>query len=80
MGKSKKSRGSSDNSEQYIITARNLARKGKTNKKLKLNPLASKYESSENTKLKEKASNMIKLHPKGTGYKYRKNKVNTTSS
>ena len=54
MGKSKKSRSKTDNSEQYIITARNLARKGKTNKKLKLNPLASKYESSENTKLKEK--------------------------
>ena len=32
MKKKKKSRSKTDNSEQYIITARNLARKGKTNK------------------------------------------------
>ena len=78
MGKGKSSRSKADNSEQYIITARNLARKGKTNKKLKSNPLASKYESSENTKLKEHALNMTKLHPKGTGYKYRKNNTSKT--
>lgn len=73
MGKSKGKGNRIDGSAQYSITAKNLARKGKTNKKLKLNPLASKYETTENNKLKEQALEMIKKHPKGTGYKYRKN-------
>ena len=71
MGKSK-GKNRTDGSDQYSVTARNLARKGKTNKKLKRNPLASKYETAENNKLKEQALEMIKKHPKGTGYKYRK--------
>lgn len=71
MGKSK-GKNRADGSDQYSVTARNLARKGKTNKKLKRNPLASKYETAENNKLKEQALEMMKKHPKGTGYKYRK--------
>lgn len=71
MGKSK-GKNRTDNSTQYMKTAKNLAKKGKTNKKLRLNPAASKYETSENNKIKERALEMMKAHPKGTGRRSKK--------
>lgn len=43
------------NDSQYIATQQNLDKKGKTNKKLKLNPQASKFLTSIGKELKEKA-------------------------
>ena len=53
MGKKKGSSGSGE--AQYSITQRNLDNKGKTNKKLKRNSMASKYLTSFGKELKEKA-------------------------
>lgn len=51
-----KRRGKSGSGEkQYSITQANLDRKGKTNKKLKRNPMASKYLTPKGKELKEKA-------------------------
>ena len=54
MGK-KKGGAHSGNDSQYITTQANLDRKGKTNKKLKRNPQASKFLSAIGKELKEKA-------------------------
>lgn len=71
-----KGKGKKENTEsRFIATAKNLAKKGKTNKKLKKNPMASKYETSENKRITEEAEKYAKAHPKGTGYKYRKLKA-----
>ena len=49
----KKRKGKSGSGEgQYTITQRNLDNKGKTNKKLKLNPMAMKYLSIKGKELK----------------------------
>lgn len=65
--------GSSHNGEaHYSITQRNLDNKGKTNKKLKRNPLATKYLTPKGKEIKEAAAAFAAEHPKGTGYKYRK--------
>lgn len=49
-----KRKGKSGSGEaQYTITQRNLDKKGKTNKKLKRNPLASKYLTPKGKELKE---------------------------
>lgn len=49
----KRRKGKSGNGEaQYTITQRNLDNKGKTNKKLKLNPMAMKYLSIKGKELK----------------------------
>lgn len=73
MAKKKKT-ASAGNEMTFIKTAINLARKGKTNKKLKRNPLAMKYETADNIKVSENAKAFVMAHPKGTGYKYKKNK------
>ena len=58
---------------QYSITQHNLDKKGKTNKKLKRNPMATKYLTLAGRELKDKAVAVMKEHPAGTGKKYRKN-------
>jgi hypothetical protein len=68
-----KRKGKSGSGEaQYTITQKNLDEKGKTNKKLKRNPMASKYLSAKGKELIEAAAAFAKAHPKGTGKKYRK--------
>lgn len=58
---------------QYSITQHNLDKKGKTNKKLKRNPMAAKYLTPAGRELKDRAAAVMKEHPAGTGKKYRKN-------
>ena len=49
-----KRKGKSGNGEgHYLITQLNLDKKGKTNKKLKRNPMASKYLTAKGKELKE---------------------------
>ena len=66
----KRKKGKSGNGEsQYLITQLNLDRKGKTNKKLKRNPLAQKNLTPRGRELKEAAAEYAKLHPPGSGKK-----------
>ena len=51
MAKRKVKSGSGE--AQYSITQRNLDKKGKTNKKLRLNPQAAKFLTAEGKRLKE---------------------------
>ena len=51
MAKRKGKSGSGEG--QYVITQANLDKKGKTNKKLKRNPMASKYLTARGKELKE---------------------------
>ena len=68
-----KRRGASHSGEaQYSKTQANLDRKGKTNKKLKMNTMASKYLTPKGKEIKEAAATFAKEHPKGTGKKHRK--------
>lgn len=60
---------------QFSVTQFNLDKKGKTNKKLKSNPMASKYLSVRGKELKDAAAEYAKAHPKGSGRKYRKSEV-----
>lgn len=70
-------KGSSGSGEgQYAKTAANLARKGKTNKKLKSNPQAAKYENSENNSIREKAKQFFLAHKPGTGRRAKKHNAN----
>lgn len=69
MAKRKGSSGSGEG--QYTITQANLDRKGKTNKKLKRNPQASKYLTPKGKELKEKAEAYAKEYFK-KGRRYRK--------
>lgn len=69
MAKGKRSSGSGE--AQYSITQMNLDRKGKTNKKLKSNPMASKYLTPTGKQLKEQAEAYAKEHFK-KGRRYRK--------
>lgn len=70
MAKRKKGKsGSGEN--QYTTTQFNLDRKGKTNKKLKRNPMASKYLTAKGKELKEAAAAFAKEHPAGSGRKHR---------
>lgn len=59
------------NEGQFSITQANLDKKGKTNKKLKRNPMATKYLTSTGKELKEKAEAFAKEHFK-KGRKYNK--------
>lgn len=68
MAKRKKGKSGSGES-QYLITQLNLDRKGKTNKKLKRNPLAQKNLTPRGRELKEAAAEYVKLHPPGSGKK-----------
>ena len=70
MAKRKKGKSGSGES-QYTITQFNLDRKGKTNKKLKRNPMASKYLTAKGKELKEAAAAFAKEHPAGSGRKHR---------
>ena len=54
MAKRKGKSGSGEG--QYAITQANLDRKGKTNKKLKRNPMAAKYLTPKGKELKEAAA------------------------
>ena len=59
-----KRKGSSGSGEaQYTITQINLDKKGKTNKKLKMNTQASKYLTARGKELKEAAAAYAKEHP-----------------
>lgn len=63
-----KRRGASHSGEaQYANTQRNLDKKGKTNKKLKRNPLATKYLTPKGKEIKEAAATYMKEHPAGSG-------------
>lgn len=74
----KRRKGKSGNGEaQYSRTQHNLDNKGKTNKKLKRNPMASKYLTAKGKELKEAAAEYVKAHPKGSG---RRNKKVVTAS
>ena len=67
-----KRKGSSGSGEaQYSKTQANLDRKGKTNKKLKRNPQASKYLTPKGRELKEAAEKLLKETFK-KGRRYRK--------
>ena len=70
MAKRKGKSGSGEG--QYTITQLNLDKKGKTNKKLKRNPMASKYLSAKGKEIVAAAADFVKAHPAGTGKKYRK--------
>lgn len=54
MAKRKGSSGSGEG--RYVITQANLDNKGKTNKKLKRNPMAAKYLTAKGKELKELAT------------------------
>ena len=60
MGKRKGSSGSGES--QYPITQANLDKKGKTNKKVKRNPLASKYLSAKGQELRDQAKAYAEEH------------------
>ena len=60
MAKRKGKSGSGDG--HYIITQSNLDKKGKTNKKLKRNPMASKYLTVKGKELKEAGEAMYKAN------------------
>lgn len=69
----KRGKGKSGNGEaQYSRTQHNLDNKGKTNKKLKRNPMASKYLTTKGKELKEAALEFTKAHPKGSGRRSQK--------
>lgn len=57
MGKKK---GGNSGEAHFSITQANLDKKGKTNKKLKSNPMASKYLTSKGKEIKEKAEKLAK--------------------
>lgn len=71
-GKRKGSSGSDEG--HYIATQANLDNKGKTNKKLKRNPMASKYLTAKGKEIKEAAEAYAKEHLK-KGRKYRNKEV-----
>lgn len=70
MAKRKGKSGSGEG--QYTVTQLNLDKKGKTNKKLKRNPMASKYLTAEGKRLIAAAADFAKAHPAGSGKKYKK--------
>ena len=57
----------------YVITQANLDKKGKTNKKLKRNPQASKYLTARGKEIIAEAAEFVKAHPAGSGRRHRKN-------
>ena len=60
MAKRKGKSGSGEG--HYIITQSNLDKKGKTNKKLKRNPMASKYLTVKGKELKEAGEALYKAN------------------
>ena len=65
MAKRKGKSGSGEG--HFIITQANLDKKGKTNKKLKRSPLATKYLTPKGKEIKEAAAEFVKAHPAGSG-------------
>jgi hypothetical protein len=70
MAKRKGKSGSGEG--QYTITQINLDKKGKTNKKLKMNTQAGKYLTPKGKEIIEAAKKFAQEHPAGSGKKYRK--------
>ena len=77
MAKRKGKSGSGEG--QYTITQINLDKKGKTNKKLKMNTQASKYLTARGKELKEAAAAYAKEHPAGSGHRAKKRMENQAS-
>lgn len=77
MAKRKGKSGSGEG--QYTITQINLDKKGKTNKKLKMNTQASKYLTARGKELKEAAAAYVKEHPAGSGRRAKKRMENQAS-
>lgn len=69
MAKRKGKSGSGEG--HFIITQANLDKKGKTNKKLKRNPMATKYLTPRGKELKEAAAAFVAAHPAGSGRRHR---------
>lgn len=68
-----KRKGKSGNGEgHYSITQANLDKKGKTNKKLKMNAKASKYLTPKGKEIIEAAKAFTQTHPAGTGKRFKK--------
>ena len=68
-----KRKGKSGSGEmQYAITQANLDKKGKTNKKLKMNTQASKYLTPKGKEIIEAAKAFVQAHPAGSGRRYKK--------
>lgn len=68
-----KRKGKSGSGEaQYSKTQANLDRKGKTNKKVKRNPMASKYLTATGKEIIAKAAEFAKEHPAYSGHRYNK--------
>jgi len=65
MAKRKGKSGSGEG--HYIITQFNLDKKGKTNKKLKRNPMAQKYLTDKGKDIIAAAAEYVKAHPPGSG-------------
>lgn len=70
MAKRKGKSGSGEG--HYIITQANLDKKGKTNKKLRRNPMASKYLTARGQEIKDAAAEYVKAHPPGSGRRHKK--------
>jgi len=71
----KRRKGASHTGEgHYQRTQFNLDRKGKTNKKLRRNPQASKYLTSRSQEIMEAAKAYAAAHPKGSGRRYQNKK------
>lgn len=70
MAKRKGKSGSGEG--HYVITQANLDKKGKTNKKLKRNPMASKYLTARGQELKDAAKAFAEAHPAGSGKRHKK--------
>ena len=68
-----KRKGKSGNGEgHYSITQANLDKKGKTNKKLKMNTQAGKYLTPKGKEIIEAAKAFVQAHPAGSGRRYKK--------
>lgn len=70
MAKRKGKSGSGEG--HYVITQANLDKKGKTNKKLKRNPMTSKYLTARGQELKDAAKAFAEAHPAGSGKRHKK--------
>ncbi len=70
MAKRKGKSGSGEG--QYTITQANLDSKGKTNKKLKMNTMASKYLTPKGKEIIEAAKKFAQEHPAGSGRRFKK--------
>ena len=70
MAKRKGKSGSGEG--QYAITQANLDNKGKTNKKLKMNTMASKHLTPKGKEIIEAAKKFAQEHPAGSGRRFKK--------